>query len=195
REFRDSATAARAFALLAGALLPAKAPGDHNQAMMELGATVCLRQNPLCHTCPVQSFCAAARRGEPGAYPRLTPKKTEQRIVIRVWCEREGSLLLHRASTGARRLAGQHELPTADQSGIRPTAITAGRLLAKKKRSITRFEITEKIFAVAAPRGHPGPELAWVPFAELDRLTLSGPHRRWIRELLEKKNSAKVMAW
>mgnify|MGYP002076228808 CR=1 FL=1 len=41
--YRDSASAAKAFAPLAAALLPADRPGDHNQAMMELGATVCFR--------------------------------------------------------------------------------------------------------------------------------------------------------
>ena len=186
-EFRDSATAARAFAPLAQALLPTQRPGDHNQAMMEIGATVCLRQNPLCPECPVRSFCAAARRGNPGAYPRLAAKKIERRTVIRVWCERAGALLLHRTDDAARRLAGQHELPTAEQAGLAGSAIAHGSPLAKKRRSITRFQITESIYAATAPHGTPGPGLAWVPFAELDRLTLSGPHRRWIRELLAAK--------
>src|SRR5688572_1441670 len=51
--YRDSGTAAKAFTPLADALLPVAHPGAHNQAMMELGATVCFRQNPLCLTCPV----------------------------------------------------------------------------------------------------------------------------------------------
>ena len=184
-EFRDSATAARSFTPLAESLLPATAPGDHNQAMMELGATVCLRQNPLCTVCPVLAFCAARRQGDPAAYPRLTPKKIEQRAVTRVWCERGDALLLHRAAPGARRLAGQHELPTAEQAGFTATAVAAaGRLLAKKTRSITRFRIGESIYAVPAPRGNLGPELVWVPRKKLVTLTLSGPHRRWIHELM-----------
>jgi A/G-specific adenine glycosylase len=93
--FRDSATAAKTFSPLAAALLSERAPGDHNQAMMELGATVCFRQNPLCLTCPVRRYCAASKRGESEAYPRLAPKTMEQRAVTRVWCERDGALLLH----------------------------------------------------------------------------------------------------
>lgn len=182
--FRDSATAAKTFAPLAEALLPASAPGDHNQAMMELGATVCLRQNPLCTVCPVLKFCVAGQCGDPEAYPRLAQKKIEQLTVIRVWCERDDSLLLHRAATGARRLASQHELPTAEQAGLAPAKITAGRLLAKKKRSITRFQITESIYAAVAPRRKAGHELVWIALAELDAITVSGPHRRWIWELL-----------
>ncbi|HYP15695.1 MAG TPA: A/G-specific adenine glycosylase, partial [Opitutus sp.] len=46
--FRDSASAAKAFTPLAESLLTQSSPGDHNQAMMELGATVCFRQKPRC---------------------------------------------------------------------------------------------------------------------------------------------------
>ena len=186
-EFRDSATASKAFTPLAEALLPADASGDHNQAMMELGATVCFRHNPLCLTCPVREFCAAARRGEPEAFPRLAPKQMEQRTVTRVWCEREGALLLHRAAASARRFANIHELPTAEQAGLAAAKVARGELLAKKRRGITRFQITESIHATTAPRGKLPAELVWAPLAELDALTLSGPHRRWVNEILAQR--------
>ena len=154
---------------------------------MELGATVCFRQNPLCLTCPLRPFCAAAPQGEPEAYPRLAAKKIEQRAVTRVWCERRGELLLHRAAAGARRFANIYELPTPAQAGLDETDVTHGRLLVTKRRAITRFQITESIYVAAAPRGRPGPELSWVKLSELDSLTLSGPHRRWIAELLARR--------
>jgi A/G-specific adenine glycosylase len=185
-EFRDSASASKAFTPLAEALLPATSPGDHNQAMMELGATVCFRQNPLCLTCPMQGFCAAARGGEPEAFPRLAAKKMEQRTVTRVWCERAGALLLHRSAAGARRFANIHELPTAEQAGLDPVKIAQGDLLAKKRRGITRFQITESIYRAAPPRGRLSNELVWTPLGELDALTLSGPHRRWVAEILAR---------
>jgi A/G-specific adenine glycosylase len=187
REFRDSATAARAFGPLAQSLVPADAAGDHNQAMMELGATVCLRQTPLCLLCPVQSFCAAFRRGTPAAFPRLAPKRIEQRTVVRVWCEAHGKLLLHRAAAGARRLAGLYELPTAEQAGLTPRALSRAKLLARKRRSITRFQITEFIHAAPGPRGLLAEGLAWIPLDELGSITLSGPHRKWIEEILKSR--------
>ncbi len=183
REFRDSATAARTLAPLAQALVPAAAPGDHNQAMMELGATVCLRQNPRCARCPVLAFCAAGRGGTAADYPRLAARRIERLTVTRVWCERPGALLLHRAQAGARRLAGQHELPTAEQAGLTAAAAAAGRLLARKRRAITRFQVVESIHAARPPR-RLAPGLVWAPLAQLDSLVLSGPHRRWIGELL-----------
>ena len=182
--YRDSASAAKAFAPLAAQLLPASHPGDHNQAMMELGATVCFRHNPLCTICPVLNFCVAGQRGDPESYPRLAPKKMEQVAVTRVWCERQGSLLLHLAAKGARRFAGQHELPTAAQAGLTESKAARGKLLAKKHRGITRYQITESIYRVLAPRGKLPADLVWVPLSALDTITLSGPHRRWVEEIL-----------
>lgn len=185
-EFRDSATAAKAFTALADALIPAAQPGDHNQAMMELGATVCTRQNPLCLTCPVRGFCTAAARGEPEAFPKLAPKQIELVAVTRVWCQRKGALLLHRTASDARRLANQHELPTAQHLGLTEVAAAKGTLLATKKRGITRFRITESIYAAAAPGKLADPGLVWVPLNELATVMLSGPHRRWITEIVER---------
>jgi len=184
--YRDSASAAKAFSPLAAELLPAENPGDHNQAMMELGATVCFRQKPLCLTCPVRAFCAAGQRGDAADFPRLAAKKMEQVAVSRVWIIRDGALLLHHTAPDARRFAAMHELPTADQAGIAEKSLTAAKLLARKRRGITRYQITESIYATAAPRGRLPAGLVWVDLPQLETVTLSGPHRRWIIELLAK---------
>ncbi|HEY1109713.1 MAG TPA: A/G-specific adenine glycosylase [Opitutaceae bacterium] len=190
-EYRDSATASKAFAPLADALLSPTDPGDHNQAMMELGATVCFRHNPLCLTCPVRAFCAAAKQGEPDDYPRLAPKAIEQRAVTRVWCEHNGKLLLHRSAASARRFANMHELPLAEHLGLTEPDAARGPLLAKKKRGITRYQITESIHRVSTPsvaaQKKFSEELVWIPLADLDTITLSGPHRRWVAEILAKR--------
>ncbi len=183
--FRDSATAAKALTPLAEAILTRDNPGDHNQAMMELGATVCSRHNPLCTVCPVRSYCAAARAGDPESYPILAAKKSEQRAVTRVWCIDQGRLLLHRAAPGARRLSNLLELPEAETLRLQPAAET---LIAIKRRAITRFQITESIYAVrstsALLRRIAGiATLEWVAWDDLQHVTLSGPHKRWIGEL------------
>lgn len=191
--YRDSASAARAFAPLADALLPANRPGDHNQAMMELGATVCFRQNPLCLACPVRFHCAAARQGDVATYPRLAPRVMEQRAVVRVWSERSGALLLHRAPPSARRFANLHELPTAEQAGLTDAAAARGVRLATKRRGITRFQITESIHLAPPPAAKTAlpAELVWVPIADLEAITLSGPHRRWVKEILAARNGTR----
>jgi A/G-specific adenine glycosylase len=184
---RDGADAARALAPLAQQMLNAAAPGDHNQAMMELGATVCLRRGPLCPACPVRGFCAAARAGDPEGYPRLARRRTERREVVRVWCERKGSLLLHRSPPGSRRLAGLHELPTAEQAGIDPALASLGPLLARRSRTITRYRIVESIHSARPPGGGRLQGLVWVSLADLGSIPLSGPHRKWTNQVLASR--------
>ncbi len=189
--YRDTTAAGKALAPLADAVLNHAEPGDHNQAMMELGATVCTRHNPLCTVCPVREFCAGARSGDPEAHPKLAAKLIEARTVVRAWCRRaaDGALLLHRTDSAARRLAGQHELPAAEHLGFAPGELAgAGELLATKKRGITRFAFTEPIHALAEkqlPRPLPA-GLVWIAPDALEDALLSGPHRRWTRELLAR---------
>jgi len=220
RLFRDGSAAAKHFTPLAGALITGADPGEHNQAMMELGATVCLRQKPRCSTCPVAKFCAARRNGEPEKLPRLKPGVIEQKSVTRVWCEHRGRLLLRRGHAKAKRLAGLHELPEYSDLELHVPApnpslrgarqgdaaiqldrhprqsrarddIPGFELLALKRRAITRFRITESIYrvkpaAVLLMRIGKNAALEWVPLHRLEKITLSGPHRRWIGELLAR---------
>ncbi|MBI2516673.1 MAG: A/G-specific adenine glycosylase [Opitutae bacterium] len=189
KTFRNGSEAAKHFTPLAGALIQGSHPGTHNQAMMELGATVCLRQKPNCAACPVASFCVARQGGTPEKFPCLQPKQIEQKSVARAWCVQDGKLLLRRGHAQARRLAGLHELPELSDLGAKPSPKT---LLATKRRTITRYAITETIYAVKLTRALKAriaedASLEWVPLSELEHVTLSGPHRRWIRELLESK--------
>lgn len=102
----------RAFEEVDAVLLPRDHPGDFNQAMMELGATVCLpNAAPRCMDCPVRAFCTAARAGNPLDYPYKSPKKPrvlEERTVFVVVAEQR-VLLRRRAGKGL--LAGLWELP------------------------------------------------------------------------------------
>ena len=185
--FRDSASASRALAPLAQELVNSAAPGDHNQAMMELGATVCTRRRPSCRACPVSAYCASAAAGDPEAYPRLEPRRTERSSLVRVWCERAGAVLLHRNAPGSRRLAGLHELPTALQAGLEPARVSEGPLLARRTRGITRFRIVESIHSARHPGGRLGPGLVWVRLGDLGSISLSGPHRRWTAQILSAR--------
>jgi A/G-specific adenine glycosylase len=184
--YRDSSAAAKALAPLAQSLLAPSNPGDHNQAMMELGATVCSRQNPSCHACPVRRFCSAAHHGRPERFPVLAARVLEKRAITRVWCEAKGSLLLHRMPADARRLANLHELPTTAQAGVDDRALAAGAVLATRRRGITRYLITETIVVPAHFRSNTrtSSDLVWVSLGDLETITLSGPHRRWIGEIL-----------
>ena len=60
---------------LADELVPRTAPGDFNQAMMELGARVCVPRNPRCDECPVRAYCLAYAHGVQNERPVRHPRK------------------------------------------------------------------------------------------------------------------------
>lgn len=185
RVFQGNAEAVKAFQPLADALLDQTDPGTHNQAMMELGAMVCLKARPLCLLCPVREFCAAARNGEPERFPRLQRRATEKVTIERIFCVGPEGILLHRAPAGSKRLAEMAEFPRADAF---PTS-ARGPLLATKQRGISHQRIAEPIHRVA-PEDLPPvlpPDHFWQPLEALDRVVFSGPHRRWLGELLNQK--------
>ena len=193
REFKDGSTAVKAFTAAADALLDPTNPGDHNQAMMELGATVCTRRKPLCTVCPLVPWCAAAARGDQESLPRFAAKKMSRTELVRLWIERDGKLLLHRKSAASRRLANQCELPDATSL---PSAIIETKPLAIKRRTIVNQLFVESIHrAVLSPNAsdpakNPADGFLWATPTRLARLTLSGPHRRWVEELRNKSSGA-----
>ncbi len=75
------ATLARVRAL-ARPLVPARNPGDHNQAVMELGALVCTPHAPRCGACPLRTLCRAAASGTPEAFPRAATRVATKTIHL-----------------------------------------------------------------------------------------------------------------
>jgi A/G-specific adenine glycosylase len=177
--FKNNGAAVKAFTARADGLLDNKNPGDHNQAMMELGARVCLKHKPLCTICPVVKFCAANKTGTQGELPKIERKATVRVEIDRIWAVKSDELLLHRIPESAGQLAGQYELPelSAVKARARP------QLICSKSRSITHRRIKENIYETIVFRIDDS--LEWIALEELETITLSGPHRRWIRELLK----------
>ena len=83
---------------LAAELTPARRPGDYAQAIMDLGATVCMPRNPACDRCPWHADCAARAAGVADELPRKLPKKERPtRRGVAFWTvRRDGSVLLRR---------------------------------------------------------------------------------------------------
>ncbi len=80
----------------AASLTPAVRPGDHAQAMMDLGATICTPRNPACGLCPLIHGCAARAAGDQATLPRKAPKvaKPVRDGVLWIACRADGALLL-----------------------------------------------------------------------------------------------------
>ncbi|MFO8026645.1 MAG: A/G-specific adenine glycosylase [Opitutales bacterium] len=181
RSFKSNGEAVKAFTDLAGHVLDQANPGDHNQAMMELGATVCLKRKPLCTVCPVAAFCRGRSSAEIDDLPKIQRKATEQVTINRAWIVKNHKILLHRIPESAGQLAGQYELPRLDAFVSEPPK---EKPLLSKSRSITHRRIRENIYRLEAPELTPQ-EQRWIPLADIEKLTLSGPHRRWTRELFQ----------
>ncbi len=84
---------------LAAALVPAERPGDHNQAVMDLGATVCVPGTPDCARCPLSAFCDAFRAGDAADLPVLPKAKPQKVIPYAVLLIRSGDRILMRQRT------------------------------------------------------------------------------------------------
>jgi len=160
-------------------LLDPTRPGDFNQAMMELGATVCTPRAPVCLTCPVMHLCAA--RGElPGS---VKPPRQKNRDIHYALDSRDGEVLLVQRPHNARLMPGMWELPEiAHSTNHAKPAFTL-------KHSITVTDYTVhvwRISAVAPPFSRSLPEGGhagkWIPLTKLPKLPLTGLARKILRQ-------------
>ena len=115
------AAARRRLLAAAGALLDPARPGDSDQALMELGATLCTPRAPRCHDCPLAVGCRARARGRPQAFPapRPRPAPVPSREVAALTRRADGRLLLVRRAESEALLPGLWELPTVAARGKR----------------------------------------------------------------------------
>lgn len=99
---------------LAETLLPKKRFGDYAQAVMELGATVCLPKKPLCTNCPWKKNCAAFAQGTMENYPRKIAKQKipHKHAVAFITINPKGDVLLRRRAEGGM-LGGMWEFPSS----------------------------------------------------------------------------------
>jgi A/G-specific adenine glycosylase len=114
---RAGAARSRLLAKAAELLDPAR-PGDGNQALMELGATLCTPRRPRCLLCPLRPGCRAAESGDPERYP--PPRRRRETETLRLAAfvvERDGRVLLFRRPEDSDLLAGTWELPWVRTEG------------------------------------------------------------------------------
>ena len=114
------------FRALVAESMSAERPGAYNQALMDLGATVCLPGAPDCGACPAADFCAARRSGRTGELPVRSakkPRRTEEKTVL-LLLRGDRAALRKRPAEGL--LAGLWEFPWL--SGARTESETAAAL-------------------------------------------------------------------
>lgn len=193
---------------IADALLNPDRPGDFNQAVMELGATICTPKSPSCHRCPIRPTCAACAAGTPTAYPVSAKKKPipHRQVVVGIVQDGDGRLLITRRPDDAM-LGGLWEFPGGKQEegetleaacrrelkeelGIE---VEVGVLFDRLSHTYSHFKITLHAFLCRIVSGTPNPSngmpMAWVEPERLDEYAFPRANRRLIDHLIERKRN------
>lgn len=156
-------------------------PGDFNQAVMELGATLCLPSAPECPRCPLAHWCQARATGSFG-FPRRRPLRTravEWPMVLVEWRSR---ILLHRRPESGI-LAGLWELPGPAALPAEAAETTSGgsEPVAVVRHAITDRRITAPVYVLRRKVRVNGPSWRWVRAAEIPSYPLSSLSAKAIR--------------
>jgi A/G-specific adenine glycosylase len=176
----DSSTGEEILWKLAAKNLPNGEAGDYNQALMDLGATICLPRNPLCLICPLLKICKARQAGTQDERPVLKPKKAipHQVSAAGVVIKKDRVLLAHRPSTGL--LAGMWEFPNGQLSGDLVKGLvkvlkTGYGLKVRKKQSLSiinhaysHFSVTVHPFICELVEMTKNKNLRWIKITELE---------------------------
>ena len=178
-DIQRPATRARLQAAV-NAWLDPRHPGRFNQALMELGATVCLPRRPQCWLCPVAGWCAGRQAGRAEQLPvksRPAPPIREERTLLLI--ERAPpeppAILLTQRRAGEQRLAGFWELPEAAQV---PGA-QAIEELGVVRHAIVNYVYKTKVVSARTSRIPSG--FCWVELKQLGELPITTMTRKALR--------------
>ncbi len=164
----------RAIRALATTMVVAGHAGDSNQAMMEVGATVCLPRAPLCLHCPIQPWCRT--RGE---HLATTRKAQVARSISHGLAQRMGAtggeVLLQQRAADLSLMPGMWELPPL------PAAAAPGAVVLQLRHAITVTNYEVSIVRLDAAQTMESAR--WFPASELPRLPLTGLTRKVLRRL------------
>jgi A/G-specific adenine glycosylase len=191
---------------LAAQHLPKGRAGVYNQALMDLGATLCTPMSPDCPSCPLADTCQARALGiqEQRPVPLRRPAIPHY-VVTAAVIQRDGRWLITRRPMqgllggmwefpGGKQQEGE-DLPTCLQREIREelgVEITVGRQYGSYRHSYTHFRVTLHAFECQLTAGEPRPiqvaEVAWVELHELSRYPMGKIDRQISQSLLSSES-------
>jgi A/G-specific adenine glycosylase len=191
---------------LAETHIPKGHAGDYNQALMDLGATICLSKKPLCLLCPLNGLCQAYQLGIQEQRPVLKPKAEVPHYTVTAAVIRRGRkvLLARRPSRGL--LGGMWEFPGGKVEKDETLEDCLRREIREElnaniqvdepfgvyKHAYTHFRITLHAFICKLSEGEPQPveaaELAWASPHELQEYPMGKVDRQIARRLVLREN-------
>lgn len=184
---------------IAQKLLSPAEPGLFNEAIMELGQTVCLTRAPHCQACPLQAWCHARREGHPESYPEPRPRRAAEMRYLATALIRKGKRFALKRGLDEGLLAGLWNFPAAFGSSSQEAFDNLQSNLQKETRSpirwgpplgslqhhITYRSIRAELYAAMLRRGAKEPSLRWFALSELDGAATSQLARKIARTIGE----------
>jgi len=163
-------------------LLDVRNPGTHNQAMMELGATICLPRNPKCSECPVQKYCKT--QGEHETTARKTMRSQESVYLLAT--RKKGTVtevLMMKRGAEESQMAGMWELPS-----LPPELFRNSEVLLGLRHSITNTNYYVRVLAskptlMEIAKNEHGDALVWKRQKVLNTLPLTGLARKVLQRM------------
>lgn len=187
----DRATTLERLWSFAASLLPAENPGDLNQSLMELGATVCFPLDPQCARCPVKGICLAHQKGKELSFPVRSKKTLCERLKMaalvlqndknEVWLEKQPE---------EGRWGGLWMFPFwKSRQEMRKELLSFGSqpvLYLIVPHAFTKYRITLEVFGSLYKKGTPlkRPAGRWRPITELSRIAFPSPHKKIAQALI-----------
>jgi A/G-specific adenine glycosylase len=192
---------------LADEWLPDQRPGDYNQALMELGRTICKPRAPLCGECPIQSHCLAFARGTQAQRPVKKARAATPHYDVAagiIW-NKDGKLLIaQRPLDGllgglwefpGGKLEPDETLPDCLKRELREEMaieVEVGELFTLVQHAFTHFKITLHAFTCQYVSGEPQTigvrDWAWVTPDQLETYSFGKADREVIRAMTDRKN-------
>jgi A/G-specific adenine glycosylase len=193
---------------LAALNLPNGRAGEFNEALMELGATVCTPKNPQCSTCPLCQDCFALQQNDVSSYPFKSPKPKIPHHEIAIGIVQRGEQVLIALRPPSGLLGNLWEFPggkkegheslvdcckreVEEETGLR---VEVGERIAIVKHTYTHFKITLHAFLCAYRSGEAHPkssqEIRWVKIHELEQFAFPKANKSVINALLFRSESS-----
>ena len=177
---------------------PGEAPGDFNQALMELGALVCTPGQPDCTACPLQALCLGRQSGNPARLPQKAPKKARKKCELTLCLAQDAAgrwLLQKRGEQGV--LAGLWQPPVLAEEALDekkalaaaqkllPAAVLLKEKPLKAKHIFTHLEWHMTAYVMAVPCTPPPEGCVWASPAQLEQeYTLPGAFKTLRKRML-----------
>ncbi|MDA1098301.1 MAG: A/G-specific adenine glycosylase [Proteobacteria bacterium] len=180
---------------LAAGLTPARRPGDHAQALMDLGATICLPRQPQCGRCPLHRLCQGRQQGIAASLPRRQARAQRPTRYGVAFCLFDGTgrlLLRRRPETGL--LGGMMEVPSTpwreavwegeEAAAFAPLATRWRRLPGTVSHTFTHFQLALTVQTASGGRPAEAGEI-WRAPADLADLALPTVIKKVLRHGLD----------